>query len=73
MEQLEARMNEVLQLCAAWRCVCLLDEGDALVERREKVCVRVCVCVRACVCVCVLRAYVLVAAGQKAEPSHTQR
>jgi hypothetical protein len=29
-------MNEVLQLCAAWRCVCLLDEGDALVERREK-------------------------------------
>lgn len=36
VSELESRMNEVLQLCSAWRCVCLLDEGDALVERREK-------------------------------------
>ena len=29
-------MSEVLGLCSAWGALVLLDEGDALVERREK-------------------------------------
>jgi hypothetical protein len=34
--ELESTMNEALSLCAGWGALVLLDEGDALVERREK-------------------------------------
>jgi len=36
VKELEATMSEVLSLCSAWGAIVLLDEGDALVERREK-------------------------------------
>lgn len=36
VKELEATMSEVLSLCSGWGALVLLDEGDALVERREK-------------------------------------
>ena len=37
VKELEATMGDVLALCSGWGALVLLDEGDALVERREKV------------------------------------
>eukprot|EP01113_Clastostelium_recurvatum_P000537 TRINITY_DN10243_c0_g1_i4.p1 TRINITY_DN10243_c0_g1~~TRINITY_DN10243_c0_g1_i4.p1 ORF type:complete len:1001 (+),score=266.51 TRINITY_DN10243_c0_g1_i4:133-3135(+) len=34
--QLEAKMNEALSLCSNWGAFVLLDEADALLEKREK-------------------------------------
>ena len=36
VKELEATMSDVLTLCSGWGALVLLDEGDALVERREK-------------------------------------
>lgn len=36
VKELEATMTDVLGMCSAWGALVLLDEGDALVERREK-------------------------------------
>eukprot|EP00457_Paulinella_chromatophora_P001234 gb/GEZN01001236.1/.p1 GENE.gb/GEZN01001236.1/~~gb/GEZN01001236.1/.p1 ORF type:complete len:989 (-),score=167.77 gb/GEZN01001236.1/:238-3177(-) len=36
VKELEDKMDGVLTMCSAWGALVLLDEGDALVERREK-------------------------------------
>ncbi|KAK0560466.1 hypothetical protein OC844_003747 [Tilletia horrida] len=35
VEHVEARLGQVLQLCAAWRAVVLIDEADVFLERRR--------------------------------------
>jgi len=36
VKELETTMGDVLTMCGSWGALVLLDEGDALVERREK-------------------------------------
>lgn len=35
-QEVDAAINNILALCAQWKAVVLLDEGDALLEQREK-------------------------------------
>lgn len=34
--EVDSNINNILALCAQWRAIVLLDEGDALLEQREK-------------------------------------
>lgn len=34
--EVDAAINNILALCAQWKAIVLLDEGDALLEQREK-------------------------------------
>lgn len=35
-QEVDAAINNILALCAQWKAIVLLDEGDALLEQREK-------------------------------------